>query len=108
MLQDEYNVELNYPLSQLNLDVAIFIGDIKIDLEYDGWYWHQDQQKDIKRDRIVQKMGYKVLRIKGSSDIPKEEELLFQINELVNSDQNYKEYWLDEYKQLKKKENINS
>lgn len=43
MLLDEYKVELNYPLSQLNLDVAIFIGDIKIDLEYDGWYWHQDQ-----------------------------------------------------------------
>ena len=62
----------------------------------------------IKRDKIVQKMGYKVLRIKGSSNIPKEEELLSQINELINSDQNYKEYWLDEYKQLKKKENINS
>ena len=43
MLLDEYKVELNYPLSQLNLDIAIFIGDIKIDLEYDGWYWHQDQ-----------------------------------------------------------------
>lgn len=109
LLKKHYqNCFLNYPESLLSLDCAVFLDNVKIDIEYDGWYWHQDQQKDIKRDRIVQKMGYKVLRIKGSSNIPKEEELLSQINELINSDQNYKEYWLDEYKQLKKKENINS
>lgn len=109
LLQKHYqNCFLNYPESLLSLDCAIFLDNVKIDIEYDGWYWHQDQQKDIKRDRVVQKMGYKVLRIKGGSDIPKEEELLSQINELINSDQIYKEYWLDEYKQLKKKENIDS
>lgn len=109
LLQKHYqNCFLNYPESMLSLDCAVFLDSVKIDIEYDGWYWHQDQQKDIKRDRVVQKMGYKVLRIKGSSNIPKEEELLSQINELINSDQNYKEYWLDDYKQLKKKENINS
>lgn len=109
LLQKHYkNCYLNYPESLLSLDCAVFLDNVKIDIEYDGWYWHQNQQKDIKRDRVVQKRGYKVLRIKGSSDIPKEEELLSQINELINSDQSYKEYWLDDYKQLKQKENINS
>lgn len=103
MLQDEYKVELNYPLSQLNLDVAIFIGDIKIDLEYDGWYWHQDQQKDIKRDRIVQKMGYKVLRVKGDHSIPDKQEIIDKINWLLKDGNYYTEIILKDYEQQKAK-----
>lgn len=103
MLLDEYKVELNYPLSQLNLDVAIFIGDIKIDLEYDGWYWHQDQQKDIKRDRVVQKMGYKVLRIKGDHSIPEKQEIIDKINWLLKDNNYYAEIILKDYEQQKAK-----
>lgn len=103
MLLDEYKVELNYPLSQLNLDVAIFIEDIKIDLEYDGWYWHQDQQKDIKRDRVVQKMGYKVLRIKGDHSIPEKQEIIDKINWLLKDNNYYAEIILKDYEQQKVK-----
>lgn len=39
-----YNVELNYPYSTCSLDVLINMPDgTKIDFEYDGSHWHDDE-----------------------------------------------------------------
>ena len=47
IIKNKYSfVELNYPYSSCVLDIYICINNIKIDIEYDGWYWHQDQQRD--------------------------------------------------------------
>ena len=45
--------EENFVLSNVILDIVLFIEDIKIDIEYDGWYWHQDKRKDFRRDKFV-------------------------------------------------------
>ena len=42
------------------MDIALFINQNKIDIEYDGWYWHQDKQKDIVRDNLIKRQGYKI------------------------------------------------
>lgn len=71
MLQSkDYNVVLNYPVKSFSLDVALFINDIKIDIEYDGWYWHQDKQKDRARDEVLKTLGWKIFRIKGEHKVP--------------------------------------
>lgn len=86
MLKEKgYNVELNYPVSNVNLDVAIFIGDIKIDLEYDCWYWHKDKLNyDHKRDEFLKSQGWKIFRIKSKNKIPTLQEIERKIEQLVS------------------------
>lgn len=46
MIQDIFgNCMLNYPCDQVSLDCMTIINGIKIDVEYDGWYWHKDTKK---------------------------------------------------------------
>lgn len=103
ILIDKYNnCKLNFPLGIYNLDCALFIDDIKIDIEYDGWYWHNIndmQEKDTERDSYVNKKGFKILRIKAGRSIPKEELLFKLIEELRNTDEKYKEIILPEWEQ---------
>ena len=85
------NCKLNMPLSDLALDCVININDVQIDIEYDGWYWHQDKQKDRRRDEFVKSQGYKVLRIKSIRTIPTIEAINDKINILLNTDKTYQE-----------------
>lgn len=92
MLNDTYDqCYLNYQLSDLSLDCVVNINDCKIDIEYDGIYWHQDYQKDRRRDEFVKSCGYKILRIKSDRHIPALEEIKEKINVLVNTDKQYQE-----------------
>jgi len=49
----------------------------KIIIEIDGEYWH-NEEKDAKRDKILQNAGYVVHRIKASSKIEEELEKIFR------------------------------
>lgn len=103
MLLKKYNdVEMNYPFSKCCLDIFISIDDIKIDVEYDGWYWHQDEQKDIKRDKFLQQNGFKVLRIRSGHKLPTEEQLFEAINKLIETDRKFTEIILDDWKTTNK------
>jgi hypothetical protein len=69
-----YNiVKLYYPSAQhkykilsdkqyyWELDIAI--PEIKLNLEYDGYYWHKDnKQRDEHRDLFLKKQGWRVIR----------------------------------------------
>jgi len=45
------------------LDVAV--PDLKINFEYDGYFWHRNQQRrEKKRDQYLKKLGWKVIRFK--------------------------------------------
>lgn len=72
------------------LDCELIIGGIKIDVEYDGLYWHCDFEDSKKRDNIrngyMKHNGYKVLRIQSKKSIPTEEQIDKAIFELVNTD----------------------
>ena len=82
---DEFDCDLNKPCDSCFLDCAIVYNSINIDVEYDGEYWHQDEQQDRRRDEFVKSQGYKILRIRGRYDIPTKEQLVQHIEELVNS-----------------------
>jgi len=98
LLSEGYNVKLNYPVSTVNIDMGLFSGDVKIAVEYDGWYWHQDAQKDRKRDEFLKSKGWKVLRIKSGKKLPSIERLNEQITKLLTSSHTYKQIVLDDWK----------
>jgi very-short-patch-repair endonuclease len=96
------NIYLNYPVSRCNLDVALFIYDTKIDIEYDGSYWHQDKQKDRKRDEFLKTQGWKILRIRSGQKVPTLIELQNSIEKLINTNRNYTQITLDDWKEKEK------
>lgn len=76
MLEEMYgSCELNSPCGRCALDCVVVVDGIKIDVEFDGWYWHQDAQRDRRRDEYVKSRGYKILRIVGSHEIPTREQI---------------------------------
>ena len=81
----DYFSELNYVLSSLFLDIILIVNDeIKIDIEYDGNYWHKDSQKDRRRDEYVKSQGFKILRIRSGHLLPTKEQLVSAISKLIN------------------------
>ena len=95
------NCELNYPFKGYLLDCFVIVNECKIDIEYDGWYWHQNtKEKDKIRDSKCISENIKVLRIKSGMKIPSNQELIDSIMELVNNDDlYYKEMILPDWKE---------
>lgn len=97
MLKAKYgNCELNKQCSKNILDCVVIIGNTKIDVEYDGGYWHKDPQRDRRRDEIVKSYGYKILRIKGGRKLPTYEQLEEAIQYLLQSKNTFAVIKLDE------------
>lgn len=100
MIQNIYgNCELNYPCDLVSLDCMTIINSIKIDVEYDGWYWHKNTSvQDKRRDNFVKSQGYKVLRIVAYEDrIPTKQELIEAINVLLNTNKTFYSIKLNKY-----------
>ena len=101
MCQEIYgkeSVELNKPLKSFALDVVLDYKGKLIDIEYDGKYWHNDPDKDRRRDEVVKQHGYIVLRIKGKQDPPTKEVLIGTIEDFVNSDKTFMSIDVDDIK----------
>lgn len=98
MIKQKYPyAELNYPFNTISMDIFVCINNINIDIEYDGSYWHQDQQRDIKRDKFLQSQGFKVLRIRSGHKLPTESELFAAIDELIRTNRIFKEIILPDW-----------
>lgn len=97
------SVFINKTFRGFCFDIALVstLFNFKIDIEYDGWYWHQDEQRDRRRDEISKSYGWKVLRIKGSHKLPTEEQLIKAIDKLVGG-YSYTQIILDDWKEVKK------
>lgn len=80
------NCELKRPCGRCSLDCVVIVNDAFIDVEYDGWYWHQDEQRDKRRDNFVRKQNYKIFRIKGNkkNTLPSKEQIEKQIQKLLH------------------------
>ena len=92
MLKAKYgNCELNFPCGESSLDCMIIVNDIRIDVEYDGWYWHKDREReDRNRDYFVKSCGYKVLRFFAYADrLPTDQELASAIEQLTTTSKKY-------------------
>ena len=101
MLKSHYGddtVFLNLPCGTCALDVVVKFEHICINIEYDGSFWHQDQQKDRHRDEFVKTQGYKVLRIKSGKMIPGLTDLVNKIETLRDREHTYGEIILPDWK----------
>ena len=99
IVQKKYpEAQLNYPLAPFSLDVFVCIDGVKIDIEYDGSHWHQDPQKDIKRDKIIQSQEIKTIRIRSGRLVPNEQDLFDAIDCLVQTDRRFVEIILSDWK----------
>lgn len=93
LLKSKYiNTALEVPCGRYSLDCVVELNDCKIDIEYDGWFWHQDKERDNRRDGYVKSQGYKVLRIEGNKkdDLPNIELIDIHIKKLLSGN-NYTE-----------------
>ena len=105
MIQKRYpDAQLNHPYSALSLDVFVTIDNIKVDIEYDGWFFHQDKMKDFRRDRFLWSEEIKTLRIKSGMLLPTEQELFDAIDYLINTNHHFKEIILSDWKEKEEEE----
>ena len=86
MLKQIYgNCELNKPCGNSLLDCVVEVNGIKIDVEYDGWYWHKDkQEEDKRRNYFLIKNGYKVCRFRANYAIPTIEQIKNAVDYLLS------------------------
>ena len=70
---------LNYP--SLNFSIDIAIPDLNVAIEYDGSYWHQDQEADDRRQKLLEDVGWRFLRYRDY--VPSQKELLKDISKLL-------------------------
>lgn len=65
LTQNKIEFEHNFKFNNWYIDFKIN----KILIEIDGEHWHQDKEKDAKRDAILTLNGFKVFRIKAKENI---------------------------------------
>ena len=76
-----------FVLDRISMDCLLVIGDVKIDIEYDGQFWHKDNaERDKRRDFYCIRRGYKVLRFFSKHHSPTEEQIKQGVDYLVNSE----------------------
>ena len=104
LLQELYpGIQFDVSVGSFVLDFVLDINDSKIDIEYDGWYWHtsdEAKRRDLIRDKVLQKeYNMKILRIRSAYLIPSQEELQRAINELINQNKRYTQIVLRDWKE---------
>jgi len=79
------DTELEYPFLNYTLDIAIL--SLKIDIEYDGFRYHQGRElHDKKRDEELKKRGWRIIRykgIEGKDIVPTKDQILKDIQNLI-------------------------
>jgi len=71
-------------LSCLNFSLDIAIPSINVAIEYDGSYWHQDIDADLKRQQLIEEEGWIVLRYRDY--VPSKNTLLDDIKTITGGD----------------------
>lgn len=82
----EDNCQEQYAYDRCFFDCLLTIKGIQIDIEFDGEFWHQDINKDDKRDWFHIRRGFKVLRFRSKGKVPTKEQIEEGVNYLVNSE----------------------
>ena len=79
----------SYQVGPLSLDCLVVLDDIKIDFEYDGYYWHKGREnKDRARNGALMKEGYKIVRVKANNQdvLPSDSQIMSAVEYLIKED----------------------
>lgn len=83
-------VKDNVPCGSCLLDIELSYNSYKIDIEYDGYYWHKNRTvQDRKRDEYIKSKGYKILRIRSNKELPTKEQIIEKIDYLVKDNHSF-------------------
>lgn len=85
-LYGENNCYPGYPVDRVNLDCLLVVDGVKIDVEYDGHYWHKDTKLyDQHRNHWLIANGYKVIRVLGNAKdtLPSRERLKEEVDYIL-------------------------
>ena len=64
-LSKEFSVDENKKFSWLGQsEIDIYIGELKLGIEYDGKAWHKNIDRDLKKDELCNKHGIQLIRIR--------------------------------------------
>jgi len=75
-LYDLIGGELNYRHNSFSIDIVVFLGDLKIAVEYDAWYWHQKRLEfERLRDDQLIKDGWRIIHVRSGTLLPSKEQL---------------------------------
>ena len=69
---------LEYPCMNKSIDIAVPV--LSIAFEYDETYFHQDKEKDIIRQKLLENEGWRFIRYR---DIPDLNEILIDVNKIL-------------------------
>ncbi len=69
LLNKGYKVYSQWPVGAYRIDMVVEDGNNRIALECDGERWHNqdDLAKDLKRQAILERLGWRFIRIRGSA-----------------------------------------
>ena len=87
MLAEMLNGEINFRIGSKSADIALFLDEKKIAIEYDCWYWHKDKiELDYARVQEFISLGWRVLSIKTQNMLPDLETIEAHIEKLLDGD----------------------
>lgn len=66
----EQNCKPSFPCERYVLDCLVELNECRIDVEFDGKYWHQNIDAENKRNSYLLSQGYKILRLKSGNAHP--------------------------------------
>ena len=71
---------------EIDIPILIVNGDtiLKIGVEYDGYFWHKDIERDFNKMIDITEKGYKVFSIVEDSNNMSENKLNMKFDELIN------------------------
>ena len=74
-----------YAFQFLNFDCLLTLNNYKIDVEYDGWYWHKSKIKqDTKRNYFLLRRGFKIIRFRSLDALPTEDDIKCAVNDILD------------------------
>lgn len=76
---------LNYEFQGKYIDIALFLKDTPIAIEYDSWFWHGHKlDQDQERAAWLQERGWRVLCIRSNGMIPSLNQLRMAIEQVLD------------------------
>jgi hypothetical protein len=80
------NAILNYPCYPLNFSLDVAIPELMICFESDGSYWHQNKDKDLKRQKQIEDLGWRMIRyypIDSLKQVPQIKQIIKDIENII-------------------------
>ena len=87
LIEKGYNITPQWEVGAYRIDMVVSCGNNRIALECDGEKWHGDDklEEDMNRQSILERLGWRFIRIRGSEFFRDEEGTMKKVIDKLNS-----------------------